>query len=142
MGRGHQTGRSAPGAALPGAAKPPGSRPLQPEDGPPRAQRGPRCRAAGLSLPRETFLTGAGARATTASPRELAGAAPASPWQRGRVESAEVTHAPHVTSGAFFKIKLLTRRVQRRPIIFHGNGDYRAGRITSRVVLSCIQEKH
>lgn len=56
MGRGHQTGRSAPGAALPGAAKPPGSRPLQPEDGPPRAQRGPRC-CAGAPLPCRWALT-------------------------------------------------------------------------------------
>lgn len=59
-----------------------------------------------------------------------------------QVESAEVTHVPHVTSQAFFKIKLLTRRVQRRPIIFHENGNYRAGQIASQVVLSWIQEKH
>lgn len=61
--------------------------------------------------------------------------------------SAEVTLAPRVNiTGVFFsffpKIKLLTRRVQRRPIIFHENGNSRAGQIASWVVLSWIQEKH
>ena len=62
--------------------------------------------------------------------------------------SAEVTQAPRVNiTGVFFsfffpKIKLLTRRVQRRPIIFHENGNSRAGQIASWVVLSWIQEKH
>lgn len=65
-----------------------------------------------------------------------------SPWQRSQVESAEVPQAPHVTSGAFFTIKLLTRRAQRRPIIFHKNGNDRAGRIARRVVLNWVQEKH
>lgn len=65
-----------------------------------------------------------------------------SPRQRSQVESAEVPQAPHVTSGAFFTIKLLTRRAQRRPIIFHKNGNDRAGRIARRVVLNWVQEKH
>lgn len=77
-----------------------------------------------------------------ASPREHAGEVPVSPWQRSQVESAEVSQAPHVTSGAFFMIKLLTRRAQRRPIIFHKNGNDRAGRIARRVVLNWVQEKH